>query len=115
MANKSKSSENVPDKEKNKDNPILAEIRKLTAQVNELSTVREEISALKKQLGNRENVSASSGQQPTQGSFSGTVRNNRRSFKCKSCEGTNSFFNHCFISGSTDHRKNECSMNPKNV
>ena len=92
-------------KEKNKnkkDNVLLAEISKLSAQVSELSSVRDEIKEMKKQLANVHHFEYPKSEFDSR-------RRHRRIFKCRSCEEKNhNFCNHCFSCGDSDHRKKDC-------
>ena len=108
--------------EKNKENVLLAEIKQLSTKVNELSTVKEEIQELKKQMlqggrignvvscpdgGNQINGSGNDGNQNRNGL---PTRNYRRTrfVKCDQCARTNTFCNHCFHCGSDQHKKIDC-------
>ena len=115
----------VKSEKKVKENPLLAEISKLSAKVSELSTVRDEILDLKKQISRNnqgnQNQGTSFGSNSAGNNFQGDFRANnysgnnrrrsRRVFKCQNCERTNSFCNHCFGCGESGHRKNECPKN----
>jgi hypothetical protein len=92
-----------------KENPLLTEINKLSVKVSELATVRDEIQELRNQIKvNQESKSSNS----DSGSRS---RRRSRLFRCRNCEHTNqSYCNHCFSCGGTDHRKNACQKQQKN-
>ena len=86
---------------KEKESPLLLEIKKLTAKVSELSSVREEVQDLKKQLNSVSN---------NESNFK--PRRFRGFFRCAGCERTNnSFCNHCFSCGASDHKKDDCPKN----
>ena len=90
-----------------KNNVLLAEISKLNAKISELSSVRDDVEEIKKQLTNvyhpdRPNPKFDS------------RRQHRRIYKCQKCVEKNNYFcNHCFNCGATDHRKKDCK-NSKN-
>ena len=90
-----------------KDNAVLAEISKLAAQVNELTTMRTEIQDLKKQIGGIKNRGDAN-----QGGATPTRMEGRRKFiKCKSCEERKAFCTHSSICGSGSHMRNKCPKN----
>lgn len=118
-SNKSRCSENLSDKinkvdDKN-DTLMLAEIKKLSVQLNELSGVKEELSTLKKQF--HDNFS-NPPPAPPNGFRPGEYnprRRPRRLFRCRDCESKNlQFCDHCFSCGSTEHRKKFCTHFQKN-
>ena len=86
-----------------KENALVAEIAKLSAKVNELSTVRSEIQDMKKQLANVVGSEHSGyGEEGYRG------RRKSRS-KCKNCLQRNyRFCNHCVLCGASDHWKRDC-------
>ena len=92
-------------KKEKSENAILAEISKLNAKVSELSTVRDELLDVKKQLAEN---NARMNQQVNFGNNNG-YRRTKRIFRCRNCErdGSN-FCNHCFTCGGADHRKSDC-------
>ena len=104
--------ENKKDKKsKAKENPLLIEIQKLSAKVSQLASVHVEMEALKKQVANSylPNNQKSSDFESRRRPF------RRRNFRCTDCERMNtSFCNHCFVCGSTSHRRNACPDNTKN-
>ena len=108
MISKDKSSEAKENENKKKENSIFVEISKLTAKVNELASVRDEIRDVKKHL--------ESGNFETNKKSGETRHRQRRIFRCKGCEGVNSnYCNHCFLCGESDHRRNQCpQLNQKN-
>ena len=98
------------DKKDKKENSLLIEIQKLTAKVNQLSSIPDEMAALKKQFAN---TSISANNQNSD--FDTRRRRFRRRFRCTNCEQLNTnFCYHCFLCGSTAHRKNACPNNEKN-
>ena len=91
--------------EKGKENPILIEINKLSVKVSELAAVNDEIQELKKQIKDNQNSKFLSQNSDT------NFRSQHRSrlFRCPNYERTNqSYCNHCFSCGGTDHRKYDC-------
>ena len=103
-------SEIIENNKKKKENVLLAEINKLNAKVNELSSsVCNDIREVKEQLAlgyNKESL-------PLKTEFD-SRRRPRRIFRCQNCNRSNSSFcNHCFLCGASDHRKKDC-QNSKN-
>ena len=114
ISNSPSNSKNLSSKteKKVKANPLLSEINKLSVQVSELASVRDEIQDLKSQ------IQLHCRQKPSNENLDSSVRRQSRRawFRCRSCERTNNTFcNHCFSCGATDHRKSECPKHPKNV
>ena len=91
---------------------ILSELKKLnkghahlTAQVNELSTVKEELADLKKKFS----------EQKKDGNGGGGDGGRRKPYvKCDDCEKKGAFCKHCTICGSLNHKRNKCPDKPKN-
>ena len=116
--------ENLCDKKNEqrlKENSLLTEIKKLNEKMEEFSSVCEEVSQLKELDLNREksNLNLASSPLPqceTRFQSHGNVRRRlRRVFRCQDCERANNLYcDHCFLCGSTYHRKNECSQKSKN-
>jgi hypothetical protein len=107
--------ENKKDKKsKAKENPLLIEIQKLSAKVSQLSSVHVEMEALKKQVANSYRPNNQNNQNSSD--FESRRRPfRRRNFRCADCERRNiSFCNHCFVCGSTSHRRDACPDNTKN-
>ena len=101
-----------------KDNTLIEKITNLTAKIDDLSSVREEMQELRQQVANSNRF------RPPQTDMSSFVYHHQRRrfarrkvFRCQTCERNNNpLCNHCFICGSTAHRKNECEGNmQKNV
>ena len=114
ISNSQENSKNLLSKteKKVKVNPLLSEINKLSAKVSELASVRDEIQDLKNQ------IQINYRQKPLNENLDSSVRRQSRRawFRCRSCERTNNTFcNHCFSCGATDHRKNECPKHSKNL
>ena len=118
--NSSEKSERLKDSAK--ESKILIEISKLTTKVNELTSVRDELQDLKKQI-NSYNLKPmlpngasfeilKESENPGMPNVNFPPRNSRRRFyRCKNCEITNSqFCNHCFNCGSPAHRRNRCDQ-----
>lgn len=99
-----------------KENPILIEIQKLSAQVSQLSSVQKEVSALKNKIDSFD-FPANSYSRQDENSSDFNTRSSRRKFmfRCAACERDKSnFCNHCFLCGSTGHRKYKCPNGQKN-
>ena len=105
--------------EEKKSDPVLAEISKLAAKVNELSKMHGEMQELRKQMLSNKGASSNGGGGYRGGSY-GNIdgfsqwnerrnSNGRRKFvKCSECEKTNAFCTHCSICGSGSHKRNLC-------
>ena len=101
---------------KAKENPLLMEINKLSAQVSELVSVKGEIKELQNQMSSINSQIPK--QYQTRNNVDQSFRNNadqnyrrqrRRIFKCEKCERDRSrFCEHCFECGASGHRRNEC-------
>ena len=100
-----------------KDNTLIEKVTNLTAKIVDLSSVREEMQELRQQVANSNRF------RPPQTDMSSFDYRQRRRFarrkvcRCQTCErSANPLCNHCFICGSTAHRRNECEGNmQKNV
>ena len=86
---------------KSKEDLLFSEINKLTVKVNELSSVKEDIAGLRKQL-----AESNTSNPPHQ-------RRRSKFVKCEGCERNNSFCRHC-LCGSDQHKRSACPKNPKN-
>lgn len=108
--------ENLPEKDRKKDNPLLLEIQKLSAKVSQLSSIQDEMATLKKKFDDNIKASVSGGNQNQSTHFGEQRRNfHRRIYRCTKCEELNrNFCNHCFLCGSLTHKKNECPNHKKN-
>ena len=84
-----------------KENLLLTEINKLSAKVEELTSVRDEVRDLKKQMFESHN-SKPQNFDKLDSDTRQSYRRRRRIFKCKNCEaGNRDFCDHCFLCGST--------------
>ena len=115
-------------------NPLMGEISKLTAQINQLTGLHGEVEKLRQELENRggAGVGASgtgNGQQNGggtgapgggQGGFGrggyrgGRGRGRGRFIGCPTCRQNGRFCRHCFGCGSEDHEHADCTVNLKN-
>ena len=78
-------------------NPILNEIRELTAQLNEVTAMKTEIADLKKQMNERAGNSK---------------ENTKRKFCCTNCKKNNvRRCTRCFSCGGNDHVRAHCKGN----
>ena len=95
--------------------PVLVEISKLAAKVDELAKMRGEMDELKRQIKNNNEESAGvdkGGRLSYQGDGRNRgYRNGRRFVKCQVCEQSNAFCTHCSKCGAGDHKKNQCKKN----
>ena len=86
------------------DSKILAEIAKLSAKINELSSVKDEVNELRENLRGVQNVNY---QRPIGRGRGG------RFFRCKKCDEENrSYCSHCFKCGSGLHKAADCPNSP---
>ena len=97
-----------------KENPLLVEIHKLSAQISELSTVREDLNNLKKEV-NAQLYTNKKNQPHDQPKYYNQHFQNKRLYRCRNCELSNNFrCYHCFSCGGTDHRRTQCPNLKKN-
>ena len=100
---------NLINDKKPKENPVLVEIQKLNVKVSQLSTVQDEVAALKRQFASSYPLKYDD--ENRQRNFNRQSRR-RILYHCASCEQSDSnFCNHCFNCGSTEHRRNQCKKN----
>ena len=83
--------------------PVLAEISKLAAKVDELAKMRGEMDELKRKIDNNKEERSGDGQNQ--------YRGGRRFIKCQACEQSNAFCTHCSKCGEGDHKRNQCPKN----
>ena len=122
-------------------NPLVAEIAKLSAQVNQLTGLQGEVQKLRQDLDVRSTVDAP-GQDVTPsfafGNGQGPVNNpgvgrgggqvgrgaaargrgfglGRGRGRCPTCRLSGCYCHHCFGCGAVDHKHAECQINPKNA
>ena len=96
------------------ENPMMMEIKQLTAKVNEIGKLTTKVNELttgyqklKEQMSNGA-VCQSNGQT----TYPDNNRSSRRKFiKCKNCEEKNLFCSHCSVCGAGDHKRKDCTKN----
>ena len=115
-------------------NPLMGEISKLTAQINQLTGLHGEVEKLRQELENRgaagvgaggtgngqQNGGGTGAPGGGQGGFGrggyrgGRGRGRGRFIGCPTCRQNGRFCRHCFGCGSEDHEHADCTVNPKN-
>jgi len=87
-----------------KESPLLSELKELKVHVQELAAVREDVENLKQSFNsnNRSNCNNLSNYQS---------RSNFKQNRCPNCRVTKSKCDHCFICGSSEHRRSDCPHN----